>query len=128
MKTAAKSAAAVLLIASMSGNVLADSGRYGHSPAPYHHEQHRDRDDSGWIGALLLFGITAAVLSAASEPSVPPPAPAYVLPPPQEPAPQVLPQPTQTGMWHFCHSSGQYYPYVRSCPEAWELVTPTPPM
>jgi hypothetical protein len=116
-----KFAAAVLLISAMSGSAVADHGYQ--SPA-YHHHHHGDGYHSDWVGPLLFFGITAAALAAAAQ-QQPPLETAYVLPAPAVTAPQVAPAPV--GVWYFCRSSGQYYPYVRSCPEAWELVPSVPP-
>ena len=28
--------------------------------------------------------------------------------------------------WYWCESAQAYYPYVRVCPEGWELVVPSP--
>jgi hypothetical protein len=28
--------------------------------------------------------------------------------------------------WYFCESAGEYYPYVRRCPEEWVKVPPRP--
>jgi hypothetical protein len=113
--------AATILIALASGNALADHGR----PPPAHHYSHGG-GHLDWLGALLLIGFTAAVLDAAtSQPSAPPP-PRYVEPLPVLPAPSYIEQPQPAGMWYFCRSAGQYYPYVRSCPEAWEQVPATP--
>jgi hypothetical protein len=59
-----------------------------------------------------------------------PPAPAeppvYIQ---QEPAPASsatpsVSAPAQQGYWYFCASSGQYYPQVSSCSEAWVKVPP----
>ena len=44
-------------------------------------------------------------------------------------APLSQPQtaPPQQSFWYFCRSSNAYYPYVSSCPEAWQRVPTTPP-
>lgn len=31
------------------------------------------------------------------------------------------------GYWYYCPGPQTYYPYVRSCPEGWMRVVPTPP-
>jgi hypothetical protein len=113
---------AALLVTVMSGSAFADRGY--RAPA-YNHYHHRGGYHSDWVGPLLFFGLTAAALAAATQ--QPPPEAAYVLPAPVEAAPQVAPQPAPVGVWYFCRSSGQYYPYVRSCPEAWEPVPSVPP-
>jgi hypothetical protein len=126
MKDIIKSVLVTVLIATMSGNTFADSGPRGHSPHSYHN-YHHGSGNLDWLGAILLFGFTAAIVNAmTSQPPAPPPA-TYVVPPPLQPAPQVIPQSAQTGMWYYCRSAEQYYPYVRSCPEEWELLPPIPP-
>ncbi len=44
-------------------------------------------------------------------------------PPPQAPPTGPAPQ----SFWYFCRSANAYYPYVSSCPEAWQQVPTTPP-
>jgi hypothetical protein len=46
-------------------------------------------------------------------------APQYVAPAPAAP-------PAEQSMWYYCRSKKAYYPYVKSCPQAWEQV-PTRP-
>jgi hypothetical protein len=41
-------------------------------------------------------------------------------PEPQQAAPQA------SGMWYYCNESRAYYPYVKSCPNGWQQVTPQP--
>jgi hypothetical protein len=126
MKNIIKSVVVAVLIATVGGSAFADSGQRGYSPHSYHH-YHHGSGSMDWLGAILLFGFTAAIVNAmASQPPAPPPA-TYAVPSPPQPAPQVIPQPAQTGMWYYCRSSEQYYPYVRSCPEEWELLPPIPP-
>lgn len=55
------------------------------------------------------------------------PAPYYYAAPPdvspQQPAVPAEPAPAY---WYFCPSKNAYYPYVRSCPEAWRAVPAAP--
>ncbi len=65
----------------------------------------------------------------------------YYVPPPVVrervivvPAPQEEPQtyvqqqsPPVQYYWHFCRSANGYYPYVPTCPEAWERIPTQPP-
>ena len=48
--------------------------------------------------------------------------PAYV----ERSEPQGAPPP-QTAYWYYCPDSNAYYPYVTSCPSAWQPVPPEPP-
>ncbi|HPT50283.1 MAG TPA: hypothetical protein PLS67_01840 [Accumulibacter sp.] len=75
---------------------------------PPHHEHHRG--GSGWVAPVAILAI-AGLAAAAFSQSHPARAP--------EPAP-VMPAPNN--YWHYCGSAGQYYPYVRHCPEGWQLV------
>jgi len=43
----------------------------------------------------------------------------YYYPPPVQ---YVQPAPVQP--WYYCASARAYYPYVQSCPEGWQQVTP----
>jgi hypothetical protein len=55
------------------------------------------------------------------QPAPPPPAPAAPAP---SPAVSAAPQ---GGVWYFCASSKDYYPYVTQCAEGWKTVPSTPP-
>lgn len=45
-----------------------------------------------------------------------------------QPQAQSRPQPeTPAPAWFFCADSNSYYPYVRTCPSAWQRVAPFPP-
>jgi len=35
--------------------------------------------------------------------------------------------PAQAGDWYYCRKPAGYYPYVRSCEQAWERVPSQPP-
>ena len=47
-----------------------------------------------------------------------------VAPTTQPEAPQ---NPPPVANWYYCESSKTYYPYVRQCAEAWQVVPATPP-
>jgi hypothetical protein len=52
------------------------------------------------------------------------------VPPVQAQMQQAQPQPQPEGpapVWFFCTDSNSYYPYVRTCPSAWQRVAPFPP-
>ncbi len=53
----------------------------------------------------------------------------YAAPVAPAPAPSAVPQYTQAApsMWYYCQSAKAYYPYVSSCPEAWQQVPAKPP-
>lgn len=123
MSKITRSVAASILIAAMSGNALADPGRPAR-PSPHHYH---GGGGLNWLGAILLIGFTAAVVDAVTSPPKPPPPPPKYEPPPVQPAPIYIEQPAASGMWYYCKSSGQYYPYVRTCPEGWEELPPVPP-
>ncbi len=53
---------------------------------------------------------------------VPAPPPVYVE---QQTAPASS-EPTAPAYWYYCASAKGYYPYVKTCPEAWERVLPLP--
>lgn len=43
----------------------------------------------------------------------------------QQPAPVVQQYPA--GYWYYCTNPEGYYPYVKTCPNAWQQVAPVPP-
>jgi hypothetical protein len=47
-----------------------------------------------------------------------------VLQPPAEPL--VVQPNTQSHTWYYCRDAQMYYPYVTSCPSAWQEVAATP--
>lgn len=137
MKTVRNTVVLMLMVVAMCGNVWANGYR-GYSSHGHHRPHHHG---GGWVAPLLFLGLAGAVIgAAASKPSAPPPV--YVQPPvtyvqPQvtyvQPAPTYMPPPVtqaapqqMVNPWYFCKSIGQYYPYVQSCPEGWQLVSPTP--
>lgn len=129
MKRFAQSMVTTVLLVTLSSPVVANPPRPTQPPA-YHH--YRGGGHGDWLGALLFIGLTAAIVNAVSQSPVPAP-PTRAVPVPLEPIPvqpptQYMEKSTATGMWYyFCRSGNMYYPYVRSCPEAWELVPTTPP-
>jgi hypothetical protein len=48
-------------------------------------------------------------------------APTYV----QQPQAQSAPPGLDPRFWYYCQNPAGYYPYVQSCPVAWQPVTPT---
>jgi hypothetical protein len=46
-----------------------------------------------------------------------------------QPAPTVVAPSAaqQAATWYYCHDAQMYYPYVTSCPSAWQEVPATPP-
>lgn len=77
---------------------------------------HGYRADSGWVGPAAVLAITGLAIGAAvaSQHSYTP-APVYSAPPRPMPS-------ADYGVWYFCASSGQYYPYTNACPEGWQAV------
>jgi hypothetical protein len=135
MKQIIKSVVVALLTAAMACSAFADGPR-GYYPNGQHRGHQGRQHDAGWIAPLLFLGLAGAVIgAAASQQSAPPPQPTYVTPPvayvqttPTYVAPMVapVPAPQPANSWYFCRSVGQYYPYTPNCPEAWQLVSPTP--
>ena len=111
MKKILQTLGLVVLMASVSGQALADGGRHG-----WEHERygHGYRSGGNWVAPLIALGVAGAVWSAAARPAPTYVAPAVTYYPPQ-PAPSAS---------YYCASSGQYYPYVSYCPEGWQLVQP----
>ena len=115
---------AALLTLGASTSALADRGRhegYRHHNHHNHHQHnsHHYRSGSNWAGPAALLAITGLAVGAAAYSSQVHSTPVYVAPPPRPV--QVLPD---SGNWYYCGSSGQYYPYVRHCPEGWQEVMP----
>jgi len=60
------------------------------------------------------------------------PAPIYPYPDPYTPpvySSPATPPPAGGNMpqyWYYCASSGNYYPYISTCPEGWKMVPATP--
>lgn len=115
-----------LLTLGTSATVQADWGRHGgyrqhdNHHDRHHHNRHHHRSGSSWAGPAALLAITGLAVGAAAYSSQVHSTPVYVAPPPPRPI-QVVPD---NGSWYYCGSSGQYYPYVRHCPEGWQEVMP----
>jgi hypothetical protein len=111
MKKILQSLGLVVVMASVSGQVLADGGHHGWEHNRYGHGH---RSGGNWVAPLVALGVAGAVWSAAARP-----APTYVAPSvtyyPPQPAPSAS---------YYCASSGQFYPYTSYCPEGWQLVQP----
>ena len=114
-----KKAISILLAASLTlgsaGNAFADRGGHHHRhfrpPVPHHHHHHRPYR-SDWVGPAAVLAITGLAIGAATYGSR-----AYA-----EPAPVYQAPPANPGIWYYCGSSGQYYPYTQACPEGWQAV------
>lgn len=140
MKNTTQSLTVALLALVMATSAFADGprGQYSYNPHRGHYERHHNNTPN-WVAPLLLLGLAGAVMgAAASQQSAPPPPQQVYVPPPVtyvQPAPVYVappvamqaPAPQPVNPWYFCRSMGQYYPYTPSCPEAWQLVSPTPP-
>lgn len=120
-------------------------GGYHHHHFHHHHPyRYRSYSRIGWAApaVFLLGGIVGAsiVSSQNTHQYISPPhqLPAVIYPnpystnypyqpppPPQQPiVNQSTAPPPDNGYWHYCPSAKQYYPYVRTCPEAWLEVVP----
>jgi len=111
---------AVSLVVATTGNALADRGHYGkgYYGGHRHHHEHSHRQGQGWIGPAAILAITGLAIGAAAY-SQAQATPTYAMP-----QPAYQPPPPDSGNWYYCNSSGQYYPYVRGCPEGWQAVMP----
>jgi len=95
--------------------------RGGYEPPHYshdngHHRGHHRHHNSSWVGPAALLAIAGLTIGAVAYQQSQPAAIVYSAPPnPVYPAPE-------TAYWHYCSSAGQYYPYVRYCPEGWQAV------
>jgi hypothetical protein len=122
MKKTSALCLAIALALGVNGTAQAEHHHHGHGggyyapPPDYGYYRHREHHhSSSWVGPAAVLAITGLTLGAmaynrASEP-------VYVAPPPPPP------QPSQ-GLWYYCASSGQYYPYTNACPEGWRTVMP----
>lgn len=114
----------ISLALTCTGTAQADRGHYReyYSPPPHmqhrhHHHGHHNRHGQNWVGPAAILAITGlAIGTAYSQANA---APIYTAPAYPLPAPQPLAE-----SWYYCGSSGQYYPYVRHCPEGWQAVIP----
>ena len=116
----------LLLSVSLIGTAQADRGYYdrghhdhggyrSHYNAPQQHNNH----GRNWGVPAAVLAITGLAIGAAAYQSYQP-RPTYVYSAP----PQPVAPPPDSGNWYFCNSSGNYYPYVRVCPEGWQPVAP----
>lgn len=115
MKTIRHLCLALSMTLALSSAASADA--YHHRGRHYSHHHHGNH----WGGTAALLAITGVAVGASIYSYNQPPAPVY------NPPPRVIyAPPANPGIWYFCHSSGQYYPYVRQCYEGWEAVYPPP--
>lgn len=128
MKTNNALALSLLIFAIGIGNVQAGHGQhrsYHPTPPAHHHGHHHGnhhRHRLHWGVPAAALAITGLAIGAAAYPTYQP-RPSYTYNPPPVLAPPPLPE---HAYWYLCASSGIYYPYTRSCPEGWQLVSPTP--
>jgi hypothetical protein len=110
----------ISLALACTGTAQADWGQhrgYRNPPATKHHHRHHDRHGQNWVGPAAILAITGLAIGAAYSQAQA--APIYSAPPhPLQATPPVAES------WYYCGSSGQYYPYVRHCPEGWQAVMP----
>ncbi len=83
-----------------------------HQPAPPRHDRHHHGGD--WVAPVALLAIAGLAAVTLSRPARVAPAPVMAPPPPL--------QPVTSNFWHYCPTSGQYYPNARYCDTAWQLV------
>lgn len=100
-------------------------GHYGYYGPPRHHAPHyKHHHGPRWgapAAALAITGVAAGIAAATWYAA---PRPVYVPPPPVYAPPRPAYAVPADGYWNFCASAGQYYPYVRYCPEGWQPVYP----
>lgn len=111
----------ISLALAFTGTAQADWGQHrgyrSPPPAKHHHHGHHQSHGQNWVGPAAILAITGLAIGAAySQANA---APIYSAPPRPLPAP-----PPAAESWYYCGSSGQYYPYVRHCPEGWQAVMP----
>lgn len=119
------------LILAMFGSValLSNAWADGHDGRRGDWSHHRDDDGGhwqrGWHNGVFgwLWVVDSALLIYSATHPAPPPQPPVVI----VRSPSAMAAPPAPGYWYFCASSGMYYPYVSTCPEAWQTVPATPP-
>lgn len=112
---------ALSLLLAAATPALAEHGEYRNyygSARPYgyeHGHQHGYHRGYGWAAPAAVLAITGIAAGVAAS--------AYYAPRPvyAAPAPPVYVAPP-SAYWNYCPSVGQYYPYVRYCPDGWQLV------
>lgn len=122
MKTSTALCLALSVAIGTSSTAQADWGRHDEHRSNRHERHHKNHDHdyrqrSNWVGPAAILAITGLAIGAAAY-SQANAAPAYIAPP------QPVQPPPDSGNWYYCDSSGQYYPYVRHCPEGWLPVMP----
>lgn len=109
------------LLATSIGAAHADWGRHRDFRPPehfHHHHHHHHHESRNWIGPAAILAITGLAIGAAAYGNAyAQPAPVYAQPEPIYTAP-----PPSGGVWYYCGSSAQYYPYTQACPEGWQAV------
>lgn len=124
-----KASALILIILGffISSEILAHGGRYrgyrGHS-----HYSYRARPSFGmYFGPSYVrpfypryypydyYYYPPAVVTIPSSP------PVYIEQGNVQPPPQ-----NESNYWHYCDNPEGYYPYVKACPNGWQLVPPQP--
>lgn len=101
-------AAAIAMISNTSAQADWGHRHGGYRPPAY---GHRHGGGGNWIGPAAVLAIAGLAIGAtAYNRAYAAPAPVYTAPPPNP------------GMWYYCGSSGQYYPYTNICPEGWQAV------
>lgn len=110
-----KKFAALLLSATLAatgiGTAQADWGHHRDFRPPEHFHHHHREGGRNWIGPAAVLAITGLAIGAAAYGNAyAQPAPVYAAPPPSG------------GVWYYCGSSGQYFPYTQACPEGWQAV------
>ena len=114
-----KIAVTYLCIALAFGASMPANADWGHREY-YGHRDHYDgryRHGGAWVAPAAILALTGLAIGATYAQASPPPVyvqPAYSPPPPP-----------RSNYWYYCNSAGQYYPYVRYCPEGWQPVMPT---
>lgn len=90
-------------------------------PMPMY-ERHHHRG-GGWVGPAAVLAIAGLAIGATAYGNAyAAPAPAYPAPVYVQPAPVYSAPPARSGIWYYCGSSDQYYPYTNACPEGWQAV------
>lgn len=121
-KTSALFLAISLALGSV-GTAQADWDRHGGGYGRHGgHRHHHGGDRHNWVGPAAILAITGLAIGAAAY-SQANAAPVYREPVYVEPPRSYLPPP-DSGNWYYCQPYGQYYPYVRDCPEPWQSVMP----
>lgn len=121
MKKSTALLVALSLALASTGSAQADGGRhggYGYRDRGHHGHYHGGHHRAGnWVGPAAILAITGLAIGAAYSHAQA--APVYAAP-----QPTYQPPPPDSGNWYYCNSAGQYYPYVRGCPEGWQVVMP----